>query len=151
MLDLRKTAVDPTLLETGVWWTVWATPSGQLAGKPVGDELDQEHADRPCIRIAPSGPALDRAIEQERDRIAVDPATIDDAQAAVIMGRALAHACVRDWRNIGIDGTVVPFTVEEAARMLSMPELQSLREFVAVAANNRRAILQKQEKADTGN
>jgi hypothetical protein len=154
MLNLTKTAVDPDLMERGVWWTIWQTSNGQITGVPVGDALDGKNASKAAIRIAPSGVAFDRAVEEERARIVVDDSgRATDDQATVIVGRALATACVRDWANLCLteDETPVPFSVEEAARLLSSTEFVSLREFVSNAAANRSAVLARQEKADTGN
>tara|TARA_Y100000114_G_C11722046_1_gene309000 strand:+ start:429 stop:887 length:459 start_codon:yes stop_codon:yes gene_type:complete len=152
MLDLNKTAVDPKLVEAGTWWTVRIDSNGRVVGDHIGPELGPEHDGVAVMRIAPTGTSFDRAMEEERDRLyASGEEKLTDQQQQALMGRALACSVVRDWRNIAMNGERLEWSQENAARVLSMPEQQDLREYCYAAASNRKAVRQRQIRDDEGN
>lgn len=135
-MDLASSRVDLTRSKAGEW----------VKGIPgLGDiEVKVRGSNTPAFRLAQA--KAQRAIPREARREAglVDPEAVD-----VALGRALAEILI-DWRNVSDAGEAIPFSAENAVKLLTDPELAIFRDGVAWAADTVGAMRKDDEDASLG-
>lgn len=146
-MDLDSIAVDPALLDGGVWW--------DFHTKEPCDPKTRPHAEHFCLLIVPYGNDYSRAEDELRvphmDEVRRNKGKLPESLVATIRGAALARAVVKDWANAEMSGESLPFSVAKAAELLSSPRWTLLRKFVDSAASNESALLAQEEAAAAKN
>jgi len=117
MFDLEKLATDPRKEEDGVW-------------KPItGDaQVKVARANNPKYRAALM------KYQKKFCGLVIDP-TSEEFEKAVIY--AMAEAILVDWENLAIKGELIPYSVENAIKILTeYPDFKELVSSYAMDADN---------------
>lgn len=117
-MDIKKFATNLTLEDEGVWV-----------------QLDSETK----LKIARSGNkryrgALARLTAPHK--VALRSGKVSDEVADAILVEALAEAVLLDWEGMFEGGKPLPYSKEEAKRLLADPSLKDFRDFVVEFAND---------------
>jgi hypothetical protein len=139
-------AVDPDKL-AGVWWdfsTKAPTPN------------NQPHAEHICFRIVPRGPTWSSAANDALDQLALERRRgrqVPPDEIARTFGAIHAKVTLVDWANVemGTPPVAVPYSVEAATEIMTMPRWELVRRFVESAFNNESALLADHEEEARGN
>lgn len=140
-MNLDDIAVDPALLDGGVWWDFQTKEPCVPKTKP--------HASHFCLLVVPYGNAHARALDELRaphlDEIRRNKGRLPDDLAAAVRGAAIARTVLKGWANAEMGGQPLPFSVAKAEELLASPRWTLLRQFIESAAANEFALLEMEE------
>src|SRR5687767_1596968 len=110
MIDISKFRTDPNLESEGVWVPIGEGARIKIArsGNAKGAELFERLTDPPDIKLA------------------IRAGTLSVEKLNEIMTEVLSQAVLLDWEGITENGKLLPYTKENAKRILAIKDFRKL-------------------------
>lgn len=149
-MDINSFKLDPVRLEHGTYWEISLSTDGNL----VANNVPGPSPAKGWVRVVRPGIAFTRAEFEARkpflDKIRAGKLT--DAEEGVIQGLSQVNGGVlAEWGNFFDGKTPLPWSRETALKLLVLPEWGNLRNIITAIADNKTAILHRQEEDAKGN